>query len=524
VSGKALHVGQQCYEVVVLPAFTLNLRAATVLLLEKFTKNGGRVLLLGDPPPLIDGKPSDRVVKLAQRWSRPAGNADLDQSLEQAIGRQVRFEGVAEWPSNIHVMRRELGAKKVCYFFTNMSHQRVTLKSFVQERGIVERWDAMTGEVTSLASDGSLDLDLAHCESALFVIDTGHKAKVSARPRARVETRTPLEIRSIRANNLNVLALDYCDAKFGSTELRGVHHGVASTGIARAHGFERPVWDNAVQYKRSLLDQDHFGKTSGFEAEFPFEVTTIPSHLELAVEYPSLYKIAVNGHRVAVERGHTWLDQWIKSVDVTRFIQQGTNRVTICARPFQIRMELEPIYLRGEFGLEPVERGFRLVAARPLALGSWRKQGMPFYGDAMVYEFRCQRNIAVGSGPRHVLRLGDWAGSVASINVNDREAGIIAWPRANTVQGGYELDITDFLRQGQNVIRVVVYGTPKNLLGSFHYNTESALDRKIEVPPRRTMIMKVEPPEEGPPPGEQYDQIDYGLFSQPDLIEIRGGS
>ncbi len=519
VAGKALRVGRQRYEVVVVPAGIRNLRSATAVLLEQFTKNGGRVLLLGDPPKLVDGKPSDRVTKLAPRWSRLTGNAALDQSLAQTIGRQVRFEGVAEWPVNVHVMRRELGVKKVGYFFNNMSQQRVALKAWIQERGVLERWDAITGEITPLASDGSLDLDLAHCESALFVIHTGRRNKVLVRPRVGEAGQIALELQSIRAHDSNVLVLDYCDANFGGVELRAAHHGAANMAIARAHGFERPVWDGAVQYKRSLLDQDHFWKTSGFEAEFHFEVEAMPAHVELALECPSLYQIAVNGRPVAGARGRRWLDEWIRLVDITRFVRRGRNRATIRARPYRIRMELEPIYLRGDFSLEPSEKGFRLVAARSLSLGSWRKQGMPFYSDAVTYEFRCQ---LPRTGRRHVLRLGDWAGAVASVNVNHQEAGIIGWPSACTPQGGYELDVTHCLRQGNNLIRLTVYGTPKNVLGPFHCHpgVEGGSSWRTKLPPRRTAwpAMWFAAPQEGPPPGVQYDQIDYGLFTQPELI------
>lgn len=553
VEHKKLHVGQQSYEVVVVPAHILNLRSATVELLEKFTRRGGRVFILGAAPKLINGMPSNRVEKLARPWTRVPSNEKLDRLLDQTIGRQVQLEiagGVHRTPTgNVHVMRRELNAKTVCYFFTNMSGQLVRLKARVQERGAIERWDALTGEIQSLAGDGTLDLGLANCDSALYVVQVrsraqpfrvdasaesgratqkglGGRKSASAQIHDRAEAldfkrAQPLELVSIRPHDPNVLVLDYCDLKFGNKTLRGVHQWAAGMEIARAHGFERPVWDNAVQFKRTVLDQDRFVDGSGFAADFQFQIATKPKRLELALECPELYKVSLNGRPVSFRGAKGWLDPHIQSADVTPLVKHGTNAVQIDARPYRLRMELEPVYLRGDFGLEPTQRGFRIMAAEPLRLGSWCKQGRPFYSGAVSYQFRCKLD-SIGSG--YVLRLPDWSGAVVSVSVNGSEAGLIGWPRAITPQGGYELDVTPWLKRVGNRLRLTVFGTLKNLLGPFHCNSKTGAGWgwKMELPPRRTAwpAMWFLSPHEGPPPGVHYDQIDYGLFATPEIVTL----
>ena len=63
--------------------------------------------------------------------------------------------------------------------------------------------------------------------------------------------------------------------------------------------------------------------------------------------------------------------------------------------------------------------------------------------------------------------------------------------------------MTDAVRAGANEIEVVVIGTLRNTLGPHHGN-----------PPlgRAWPAMFQQAPESGPPPGETYATIAYGLF------------
>ena len=65
-TSTGLRIGQRTYPIVVLPPRTENLNLSTVVLLEKFVANGGRVLACGAPPGRLDGEPSDRAPALAR--------------------------------------------------------------------------------------------------------------------------------------------------------------------------------------------------------------------------------------------------------------------------------------------------------------------------------------------------------------------------------------------------------------------------------------------------------------------------
>ena len=77
-----LVVGKRSYTTVVLPPGVENLNAATMDRLEEYLKAGGRVIACLPAPPLVDGRPSDRGPKAAERatWKRVAAT-DLPQAL-----------------------------------------------------------------------------------------------------------------------------------------------------------------------------------------------------------------------------------------------------------------------------------------------------------------------------------------------------------------------------------------------------------------------------------------------------------
>ena len=153
------------------------------------------------------------------------------------------------------------------------------------------------------------------------------------------------------------------------------------------HGFERPAWDNAVQFKTRVFDRGPFPVDSGFSAEFRFQVDDpeVLQGLELALESPELYQISLNGEAVSFAKSSRWLDPRIRSIAIAGFARQGENVIKITGQPFDVRMELENVYLRGKFNVTPSEKGFRLTKWASTQFGSWAKQGLPFFPGSVRY-------------------------------------------------------------------------------------------------------------------------------------------
>ena len=67
----------------------------------------------------------------------------------------------------------------------------------------------------------------------------------------------------------------------------------------------------------------------------------------------------------------------------------------------------------------------------------------------------------------------------------------------------WQCEVTDLIRPGRNTVEVTVIGTLKNTLGPHHDGPTAG---------RAWPGMFHKGPEPGPPPGEKYDTIGYGLF------------
>ena len=223
------------------------------------------------------------------------------------------------------------------------------------------------------------------------------------------------------------------------------------------------------------------------------------------MERPALFRVFVNGKEVQAQAGEWWLDRAFGVFPVGEHVVSGLNRITVKAKPFTIHSELEPVYLLGDFRLAGAARGFEIHPPAPLAAGSWKAQGWPFFAAGVRYT-RTFVIPADAAGEAYRIELGSWLGATAEVFVNGRRAGTAAFPP-------YRIDLTSALVPGRNEVSVVVHGTLKNTLGPFH-----------NAPPlgRAWPGSFQQGAEGGVPPGSEYSFVDYGLFD--DLKLMKGAT
>ena len=146
---------------------------------------------------------------------------------------------------------------------------------------------------------------------------------------------------------------------------------------------------------------------------------------------------------------------------------------------FHVLMELDSVYIKGDFALDARDGGWVMTPARPLTTGSWRTQGLPFYPWAVRYEFAV----------------------TFSLTVNGQDAGLLY------ADGRRPADLAPYLHAGENTVTLRVCGSQKNLLGP-HF---------IRVRGSAWPAMWREYPAHTPAP-EQFDLFDFGLDELPALI------
>ncbi len=131
----------------------------------------------------------------------------------------------------------------------------------------------------------------------------------------------------------------------------------------------------------------------------------------------------------------------------------------------------------------------------------WNQQGMPFYSGDVAY---CQTFTVDQLGGSYKVRVPKWYGSVAKVSVNGKFRGPL-------VSQPWEVDVTDAIKKGENVVEVIVTGTLKNTLGPHHAGSGvgSAWPGMFQQGP------------EHQPPGSSYHTLGYGLFA-PMTLECSG--
>ena len=114
---------------------------------------------------------------------------------------------------------------------------------------------------------------------------------------------------------------------------------------------------------------------------------------------------------------------------------------------------------------------------------------MPFFGQSVKYS----KTIRVDKAGKFEIELPRWSGTVAAVNINGQEAGIIqAKPYVFATE----------LNQGENNIEIIVIGSLKNTFGPHH----GELLKGIVRPYVFQNAPKIQPE------GNSYSMIDYGLM------------
>jgi len=507
VKGNKLSIGKADYDLVIWPRGMINLRHQTLPVIEEYLRGGGKIVALDEPAGFVDGRPNNAMESLktryATQWVSVSDYPGLLTEIRRSVAPRVIFD--RELPTGIGHRMVVLEDGGVVHLFTNSGLNRVVATARLEGAGL-EEWDTVSGKIEPVitqpvgARQVEFTLDLPAVGSRLYYVlrDT--------QPATRVKRESPphslelgLSTMKITPTTPNVLVLDYCDLKLAGRALNNIPTRKANWEIWQANGFERPAWDNSIQFRQRVLDRGPFQPGSGFEATFRFRVGDAEAitGLQLALETPELYAIYINDQKLDPSAGERWLDPHLTSFPVSKMVKVGTNTVRLVASPFDVRMELENIYLRGNFAVEVEEQGFSLRSPMPLRLGSWAKQGYPFYSDSVLYETQ----VNVPKGARQLrIAIPDWAGSVLEVLLDGTRVKILGWQP-------YECRVD--VQPGTHTIGVRVVATPRNLFGPFH-NPDKP--RMVGWPGE----WKYAP--EHPPPGGAYDLLDYGLM-QPIRVE-----
>jgi hypothetical protein len=500
VEKKQLIVGRSSYSKIVIPPLTENLNQFTFQLLKDFVANDGVVLAFSIPTH-IDGVPNDDLAILFDKDQKNILNfSKLSREVlaDNFINDDLIFEYFEG--GKLYHHRRHLQDGQIV-FLVNSSLKDET-KGVLTVRGKdAILLNAFTGEVFDYADtiNGNtvrVSFSLPPAESLLLFISDSklkeYKLTDDKDKYTLIHSKSDIKVWPERDN---ILTIDFCDLTVSGKTERDMNVYDANMKVFKENGFNNGnPWNHSIQYKTSVLDQGNFSEESGFTATFNFEITEKfdYSKIRAVVEQPQLWAVSINGHEIESEPGESWLDHSFGVFSIGKWIMPGKNNISVKCYPMKIYAEIEPVYIVGDFSVEPAQKGWVINAGfDKLNVGNWKDQGLPFYSWEVLY--KKTYDIRKKSKNYYIV-LGNWKGTVAEVIVNRKHSGTIAL-HTDT------LDVSNFIEEGINDIEVKIIGSLKNLLGPHHNNHKPG-----KAGPKQWRGVKEYPA------GSNYQMLDYGLM------------
>ncbi|HWK57809.1 MAG TPA: glycosyl hydrolase [Parapedobacter sp.] len=500
-------VGARTYRTVVVPPGMENIDRPTFDLLLLYSQQGGRVLLFEEIR-YIDGAPAEADIRrLLKQGTVEVFDELTDQLIrDHFLPEDIIVAGDAIVQPYLYHHTRLLD-DGLLLFVANSSledDQAVTVTATGKQ---VLYLDTETGEIfrfpsTTSGSARSFSYRLPPAGSALFFIADRQQNEyrtwtAPAKPGAVVKTS---ESRVERLQP-NVLTIDFCDVAIGDTLLKDLHVYFAADTVFKHHGFkEGNPWNTSVQYKDHTIQRDTFPDGTGFSASYHFEISegTDLDGLKAVVERADLWQVTINGEAVRPIPHRWWLDKDFAVFDVGPYCRPGNNTIQVHTNRMRIYAESEPVYILGDFALQSRPKGWVIAESEPLSVGSWRAQGMPFYGHEVAYK----KTFEGKAGQRYLAKLNAWKGTAAIVKLNGKTVGHVHYPP-------YELELRQNVQDGQKDLEVIIVGSLKNTLGPHHGKPTPGL-----VSPWHWRVIRHYPA------GETYDSYDYGLLEDFVVFQI----
>ena len=465
--GAPLPVGQMAYDVIILPSLE-TIRGTTVARLREFVAAGGKLVVLGDAPALVDAQSGDAGLALAQSALRlPYEKASLLQCLEadRVVGlrnadgsltgnliTQLRTDGDSKWlfiahatpAANPDIPRRQ--------------DVRIT----IQGRWIPTVYDTITGQTQNIAYEhhnGStvIERTLWDHDSLLLLLEPGTATAMAI-------TKTALPEQAIAIGHAfpytlsepNVLLLDMAESRLDDGPWQPEEELLRADNAFR----NQLGWPSRMDAVAQPWVVPHEPAEHKVALRFTFVSEVALSGVQLAIEDAEKLTLALDGQPVPAQAVGYFTDKDIQTVALPA-IAVGIHTLT-AEIPFSRRANIEWCYLLGNFGVRLNGRDAVLTAPpATLAFGDTVPQGLPFYGANITYHasFHCE-----GGDVR--LHIPNYRGALLQATLDGAQTGRI-------VYAPYDL-VFENVAPGEHRLDITLFGNRHNCFGALH-NADSTM-------------------------------------------------
>lgn len=434
------------------------IRKSTIKLLKEFVKKGGTVIFAGEIPSYVDALKSNEAFELSKASTcvEFEKNAICDACKS---GEEIVIDGNGE---NIYCQVRKDKDKKYIVLL-NIDREN-GLEDAVINLGKgkgVEEWDAKTGKISPVQyyienEQIVVKTDIQNGAEKIFVVkDT---KIVPKKPLVKTKFATLPNDYSYSLSESNVLVLDKASYRINNGKWQSTKE-ILSVDRAVRDEFKLPYRAGDMiqpwfEVKQNAGKKDVLGEVS---LKFEFNIKNMPKKdIELVMEMPDDFEILVNGNTFEKNIDGVWIDICFKKILIpVSMLKRGKNEI-ILKTQFHKGINLEAIYLVGNFGVELKEsKPYITKLPRRLKLGDISSQGLPFYSGKIKYKVEVKGIKSKNA----VLNAEGFLGACLKVVKGNREE-MIAW-------APYEANISKLVTRSESFELELVL-TRRNTFGPLH--------------------------------------------------------
>ncbi len=486
-NGGEFLLKEQSYKTVIV-CETISLRAETWEKLRHFAEAGGRLIFINKVPELLDGMKNTNFEKRLHNtpYQTICNRRGLWEKYFMHIGYRRQIEVLSgngnHIADGIVVNTKRVDNGYNVFIFNTSEDKENNLWLHTDFTATIQVLND-NGETEFLPVEYTVDkstfcpLKLYSMEGKLIHIieNEVNDCKVSV-----LKSTQNLSNWNVIINSPNVLVIDKCDIFIdGKIYFSNVY----------------PIQKMDELYKTVFLMQKNVLVTAKYT--FISQIESVKPNVSLAVESRHMESVCVNGEDIKDKVTGTWLDQSILKYDISEIIDNGVNTVEISfnvermhnlsfaegkyeteINRFIYEVELESIYILGNFDVCPITTPNKSMNLHIVPNSNNYKTSIPFvlrnetakhYGDLTIQGLWFYRGTATYETTfvgrvceKIVLSVDGMSGTTADIFINDSPAG-------NLYRSPQEVNITDYTVEGENTVKIVLFGTNRNLLGPHHH-------------------------------------------------------
>lgn len=461
--GKRFPVGRMNYKVIIVPDL-ITIRSSTLERLERFHKNGGHIIFMGNVPEYVDGTKSDEVLIFSEHcehipFEHMSLRAAVDRYSEiklynKKMGRTINLlaslneDGENRWLFVSHVNRK----------FNGMDKPDVGSIVF-SGQWIPYLYDTATGKSKEYyvyydeAGNTVMPMKLYGEDSLLLYLKKGKRVQAYL-PKAEIINKSLKlnEPEQIEFSEPNVFLLDYASVKLDDGPWSEKMDILSADDMLREQ-LGLPRWKEKFVQPYRVTEPDNPPMVS---MKMSFESTVDVDNVMLALEKPEITQIIYDGKELSGKSIGYFTDYSIKTI-MLGTLTKGIHEIVLTL-PFTIKNSLEWCYLLGDFGVNVIgEHKAITKVPEKLYYGNLCIQSYPFYTGNYTYSIKKELEEDMENV---YISIPEMAACVCSVRVNGKEIGDIAFCPHKLYLGK--------LKAGENVFEITVFGNRFNSFGTVH--------------------------------------------------------